>query len=87
MQRLKSAPGRLELAALDLDFDDAAYIGKKAALYSTLAAELATLAAQLLRIAKSDRRSRDWGPGGIPRIDTARSAALAQPIWHPHRKS
>lgn len=43
-----------------LDFDQAKYLCRRAITRSTLAAELSTLANRLLRIARADRRTRDF---------------------------
>jgi (1->4)-alpha-D-glucan 1-alpha-D-glucosylmutase len=42
-----------------VDFDDAAYLGRRAIMRSALSAELSVLANRLLRIARADRRTRD----------------------------
>jgi (1->4)-alpha-D-glucan 1-alpha-D-glucosylmutase len=47
-------------SGLELDFEEAAYRGKKTVLFSALAAELTMLATRLWRIARSDRRTRDY---------------------------
>jgi (1->4)-alpha-D-glucan 1-alpha-D-glucosylmutase len=43
-----------------LDFEEAAYLGKRLIMRSALAGELTVLATQLLRIARADRRTRDF---------------------------
>jgi len=43
-----------------LDFEEAAYQGKRATMRSALASELTVLATELLRIARADRRTRDY---------------------------
>jgi (1->4)-alpha-D-glucan 1-alpha-D-glucosylmutase len=42
------------------DYDEATYLGKRAVMRSSLAAELAVLANRALRIARADRRTRDF---------------------------
>ncbi len=42
------------------DFHEAAYRGKREVIYGALASELAVLATELLRIARADRRTRDY---------------------------
>ncbi len=44
----------------EIDFEQAAYEGKRAIMRGTLAAELTVLATELLRIARADRRTRDY---------------------------
>jgi (1->4)-alpha-D-glucan 1-alpha-D-glucosylmutase len=44
----------------ELDFEEAAYLGKRAIMRGTLAAELTVLATELLRVARADRRTRDF---------------------------
>ena len=45
---------------LATDADQAAYLGKRAILRAALASELTVLASELLRIARTDRRTRDY---------------------------
>jgi (1->4)-alpha-D-glucan 1-alpha-D-glucosylmutase len=42
------------------DFNDISYRGKREVVYGALASELAVLATELLRIARADRRTRDY---------------------------
>jgi len=44
----------------DESFDELAYLGKRAIMRSALASELTVLSTELLRIARSDRRTRDY---------------------------
>jgi len=60
-----SAAGRLErtwrtFSGESYDFEEAAYLGKHAIMRSALASELTVLATELLRIARADRRTRDY---------------------------
>lgn len=43
-----------------IDFEEAAYAGKRAVTRTALASELTVLATELLRIARADRRTRDY---------------------------
>ena len=60
-----AAGGRLErtwraFSGEAFDFEEAAYQGKHAIMRGALASELTVLAAELLRIARADRRTRDY---------------------------
>lgn len=59
------ARGRLDrvwrtFAKENVDFEEAAYRGKRDIMRSALASELTVLATELLRIARADRRTRDY---------------------------
>jgi (1->4)-alpha-D-glucan 1-alpha-D-glucosylmutase len=45
---------------LDLDFEEASYQGKRRVMRAALASELTVLASRLLRLARADRRTRDF---------------------------
>jgi (1->4)-alpha-D-glucan 1-alpha-D-glucosylmutase len=47
-------------SGLDLDFEEAAYEGKRRVMRAALASELTVLASKLLRLARADRRTRDF---------------------------
>jgi (1->4)-alpha-D-glucan 1-alpha-D-glucosylmutase len=47
-------------SGLDLDFEEAAYQGKRRVMRAALASELTVLSATLLRLARADRRTRDF---------------------------
>jgi (1->4)-alpha-D-glucan 1-alpha-D-glucosylmutase len=47
-------------SGLDLDFEEASYLGKRGVMRAALASELTVLASKLLRLARSDRRTRDF---------------------------
>jgi malto-oligosyltrehalose synthase/4-alpha-glucanotransferase len=60
-----SASGRLErtwraFSGESFDFEEAAYQGKHAIMRGALASELTVLATELLRLARADRRTRDY---------------------------
>ena len=60
-----SAQGKLDrtwraFTREDESFEELAYLGKRAIMRSALASELTVLSAELLRIARADRRTRDY---------------------------
>jgi (1->4)-alpha-D-glucan 1-alpha-D-glucosylmutase len=61
-ERAKQRLGRIwrTFTGDPIDADQAAYLGKRAILRTALASELTVLAAELLRLARADRRTRDY---------------------------
>jgi len=60
-----AAEGRIDriwraFSGVDESFEELAYLGKRAIMRGALASELTVLATELLRIARSDRRTRDY---------------------------
>jgi (1->4)-alpha-D-glucan 1-alpha-D-glucosylmutase len=61
------------------DFAEAAYRGRRSVLRSALAAELGMLATELLRIARSDRATRDYTLNALR--DALREVAASFPVY------
>ncbi|MGH8738007.1 MAG: malto-oligosyltrehalose synthase, partial [Burkholderiales bacterium] len=79
-----AAAGRIErtwraFSGESFDFEEAAYRGKQAIMRGALASELTVLATELLRIARADRRTRDYTFNTLRRALT--EVAACMPVY------